>query len=76
MRKEEIEEGSIWQHFKGDIMKVIKIVKHSESLEDMVLYEHSNQLWVRPITSFLSAEDISERKDNKTGQKYRFEKID
>lgn len=75
MRKEVIEEGSIWQHFKGDTMKVIKIVKHSESLEDMVLYEHYNQLWIRPITSFLSDEDISEREDNKTGQKYRFEKI-
>lgn len=75
MRNEEIQVGSKWQHFKGDIMTVRGIAKHSESLEVMVIYEHKNELWARPISSFLSDEDISSRDDNKTGQKYRFEKI-
>ena len=75
MQEVTIEVGSKWQHFKGDIMTVKGLVKHSETLEEMVVYEHFNQLWVRPITSFLSTEDVSQRPDNKTKQKYRFVKI-
>lgn len=75
MRKEKIIIGSKWQHFKGDIMTVREIAKHSETLEEMVIYEHKNELWARPISSFLSDEDITSRADNKTGQKYRFQKI-
>lgn len=75
MRNETIEKGSKWQHFKGDVMEVLMIVKHSETLEEMVVYSHQGSTWVRPISSFLSDEDISKREDNKTGQKYRFEKI-
>ncbi len=75
MQEEIIEVGSKWQHFKGDIMVVKAICKHSETLEEMVMYEHHKELWVRPISSFLSTEDVSLRKDNKTNQKYRFIKI-
>lgn len=75
MRKETIEIGSRWQHFKGSIMTVIGVAKNSETLEEMIIYEHENINWVRPITSFLSDEDVSQREDNKTFQKYRFEKI-
>ena len=42
----------------------------------MVIYEHSGELWARPISIFLSDEDISNRSDNITKQKYRFERID
>lgn len=76
MRDEKIEIGSLWQHFKGDKMKVILFATNSEDLEEMVIYEHKNKIWARPISIFLSSEDISKRKDNKTGQKYRFEKIE
>lgn len=75
MRKESIEIGSKWQHFKGDIMEVFAIAKHSETLEDMVIYKHLDTIWARPIASFLSEEDVRERKDNVTHQTYRFEKI-
>lgn len=75
MRQEKVEIGSKWQHFKGDVMEVIEIAKHSETLEEMVIYKHKDELWARPISSFLSNEDISKREDNKTGQKYRFERI-
>ncbi len=75
MREEIILPGSKWQHFKGSIMSVITIAKNSENLEEMVIYEHDHTLWARPISSFLSNEDISNREDNKTGQTYRFEKI-
>lgn len=32
MRNEEITIGSKWQHFKGDVMTVLELVKHSETL--------------------------------------------
>ncbi len=75
MRDEEIPIGSMWQHFKGDTMKVIALAKHSETLEDMVVYIHKGNCWVRPVSIFLSDEDVSMRKDNQTGQKYRFIKL-
>ncbi len=40
MREETIEIGSKWQHFKGDVMTVMLIAKHTETLEEMVIYEH------------------------------------
>lgn len=76
MRNEKIDIGSKWQHFKGDVMEVKNIAKNSENLEEMIIYMHRDELWARPISSFLSDEDISKREDNKTGQKYRFEKLD
>lgn len=76
MRNESIEVGSKWQHFKGDVMEVLMIVKHSETLEEMIIYKHGDSDWARPIISFLSDEDVSKREDNQTGQKYRFEKLD
>ncbi|MDE6284898.1 MAG: DUF1653 domain-containing protein [Bacilli bacterium] len=75
MREEKIEIGSKWQHFKGDIMEVVMTALHTENLEEMIIYKHGDSMWARPISSFLSDEDISGRSDNKTGQKYRFEKV-
>lgn len=68
--------GKYYQHFKGSIMKVTGIALNSETLEEMVLYEHNNKLWARPISSFLDTEDVSNRADNVTKQKYRFILID
>ena len=76
MRKEEVLPGSSWKHFIGSTIEVIGTAKNSETLEDMIIYKHNEELWVRPISSFLDDEDISERKDNVIGQKYRFERID
>lgn len=75
MQKEEVTVNSRWQHFKGDVMEVVNIAKHSENLEEMVIYKHKGEVWARPISSFLSDEDVSQRSDNVTGQKYRFVKI-
>jgi hypothetical protein len=45
--------GGIYRHYKGMLYKAHGMVKHSESLEDMVLYEtlyenKHGKLWVRP----------------------------
>lgn len=67
--------GKKYKHFKGTIMEVIAIAKHSETLEDMVVYKHleDNQIWVRPLDMFNSKVD-KEKYPNVT-QEYRFEEI-
>ena len=57
-----VQEG-IYQHYKGNKYAVIGMAKHSETLEDLVVYkalyfgEHPfGTLWVRPANMFL--EDV------------------
>lgn len=76
MRNEKVTSGSRWQHFKGDIMEVMLVALHTETLEEMIVYKHGVDIWTRPISSFLSDEDVSQRPDNKTGQRFRFERIE
>lgn len=71
----EIKVGSVYKHFKGTYMKVVALAKHSETLEDMVVYEHleTHEFWVRPLSAFLSLVDHEKYPDVK--QKYRFEEV-
>ena len=49
---EEIKLGK-YRHFKGNMYEVISIAKHSETLEDMVVYKAlygDGGYWVRPLT--------------------------
>lgn len=42
-------------HFKGGLYKMLGVAQHSETLEEMVIYQalHSNhKIWVRPKTMF------------------------
>ena len=53
----EIKPG-VYEHFKGEQYRVIGIAKHSETLEDVVVYEalyenEVSKLWVRPLELFL-----------------------
>ncbi len=67
--------GERYRHFKGMIVKVIALAKHSESLEDMVIYVHEEdgQTWARPLESFISKVDKEKYPDIE--QEYRFTKI-
>ena len=49
---QEITVGKTYRHFKGNMYKVVGFAKHSETLEDMVVYEslRNNTLWVRPAS--------------------------
>ena len=67
-----IEVGKTYVHFKGHKIEVLNIAKDSETLENMIVYKHldTNEIWVRPEKMFF--DDVSDRKDNITGQKTRF----
>ncbi len=62
-----------YRHFKGNEYEVLYIAKHSETLEEMVVYRAlygEKGVWVRPLSMF--CEEIT--RDGKTFK--RFEKID
>lgn len=73
---EEVQVGKIYRHFKGNYYFVEDIALDSETKERMVIYKplyerQDSKIWVRREQMFL--ETISERPDNITGQKVRFE---
>jgi hypothetical protein len=67
-------ELGFYKHYKGNIYEVIGVAKHSETLEEMVVYKATYQpegqnLWVRPLKLFLETISVD-------GQSVkRFEKI-
>ena len=42
----------VYRHFKGGIYRVLYIARHSEGLEDMVVYQSckDGSYWVRPVS--------------------------
>ncbi len=45
-----------YRHYKGGEYEVIGVVRHSETLEPLMLYRplhHDSGLWVRPYAMFL-----------------------
>jgi hypothetical protein len=44
-----------YQHYKGGLYEVIGLARHSETLEELVIYRSlsDGKLWVRPKTIFL-----------------------
>ncbi|MFZ5390992.1 MAG: DUF1653 domain-containing protein [Patescibacteria group bacterium] len=58
-----------YQHFKGDIMEVIGEARHSETLEELVVYKHitgsragEDHYWVRPKSMFLEQVEVQGKK--------------
>ena len=47
---QEIKIGKTYKHYKGNIYKIIALAKHSENLEDMIVYQaiSDGKTWVRP----------------------------
>lgn len=70
--KNQVELGK-YRHFKGNEYKVLGVAKHSETLEEMVVYQAlygEYGIWVRPLSMW--NEEIT--RDGKTFK--RFEKIE
>jgi len=50
-----------YRHYKGNEYEVIGVAKHSETLEDLVVYRalYGNfDLWVRPLAMFIEEVEI------------------
>ncbi|MCY6356131.1 DUF1653 domain-containing protein [Clostridium sp. ZS2-4] len=72
MSERQIKLGKKYRHFKGKEYLVLYIAKHSETLEDMVVYQAlygERGIWVRPLSMFLGKKDIGNKFVN------RFEEI-
>ena len=59
--------NGIYQHYKGKMYRVIGVGKHSESLEDLVLYEalYENalgRLWSRPLSMWSEPVEVNGEK--------------
>lgn len=54
-----------YKHYKGKRYEVIGIGRHSETLEEMVVYRAlygNHDLWVRPIRMFLEKIEVNGKK--------------
>jgi hypothetical protein len=54
-----------YKHYKGKEYKVIGVAKHSETLEDLVVYQKlydDHLLWVRPLKMFTEDVEINGNK--------------
>lgn len=69
----EVKVNQMYRHFKGDIVKVLYIAQDSETLKELVVYEHNNKIWVRDKDMFLSLVDKNKYPNCK--YKYRFTEV-
>jgi hypothetical protein len=59
-----------YKHYKGKFYKVIGLAKHSETLEDLVVYRAlydseefgRDAIWVRPKSMFLETVEVNGKK--------------
>ena len=63
----------IYQHHKGMKYRVLGVAKHSETLEDLVIYEalydtKVSKIWARPLEMFLGKIE----KDGKLVNRFEF----
>ncbi len=54
-----------YEHYKGNHYEVIGVARHSETMEDLVVYRAlygEGELWVRPLKMFLEEAEIGDKK--------------
>ena len=59
-----------YRHYKGGEYEVVGVVRHSESLEPMVLYRPlygSSGMWVRPFAMFMEHVEHEDRRQPRFG---------
>ena len=64
MNKLNILKLGVYKHYKGNKYLVIGLAKHSETLEQMVVYttlydNQESKMWIRPLTMFFEEIEIN-----------------
>lgn len=73
MAERKLKIGGRYRHFKGNEYLVLHIARHSETLEEYVVYQAlygERGIWIRPLEMFLGTKEV----DGK--QVLRFEEIE
>ena len=63
--------GGKYEHYKGKPYRVLAIAKHSETLEEMVVYQQlygEEGVWVRPLGMFQETVEV----EGKTVLRFRY----
>ena len=61
--------GGLYRHYKGGMYRILTIARHSETLEELVVYANASDpalVWARPISMW------SETVETKDGTVLRF----
>ena len=76
MGQEIPEKGQYYRHFEGEIYRILAVARHTETLEELVIYEGmygDHPVYAKPLPMFMSKAEPG--KFPESSQEYLFEKI-
>ena len=68
--------GDVYKHFKGNLYEIVAVAKHTETMEEMVIYREvdGDAIYARPLDMFISK--VDKEKYPEVEQVLRFEPLD